>query len=87
MKSHVKAIMKAKGMTIRAMMEATGLANKTILGARRNSDDFEMGLAKEDDPTICSCTVGTLSKIAGALGVSAHDLFDDDQVPSEFNLK
>ena len=77
MESHVRKIMKAKGMTIRSMMEVTGLANKTILSARRSSYDFERGLAKDSDPTICSCTVGTLSKIADALGVSVHDLFDD----------
>lgn len=77
MKSFVKPIMKAKKVTIRALMDETGFANKTILSARRSTDDWKHDLAKETDPTICSCTLGTLDRIARALGVSIHDLFSD----------
>lgn len=72
MRTHVKKIMNAKGLTIRTLMSETGLSNQTILNARR---------CVEDDPqkkgNICNCTLGTLDRIAHALGVSVHDLFDD----------
>lgn len=72
MKSRVKEIMEAKGATIRTLMEQTGFANKTILSARRGTGDL-----KAENGNICKCTLGTLDRIAQALGVSVHDLFDD----------
>ncbi len=72
MKSNVRKIMEAKGITLRGLMEETGLANKTILSAR-----------KDDKQGICTCTLGTLDRIARALGVSPKDLFDD--ASSEIN--
>ena len=66
MKSNVRKIMEAKGVTLRALMEDTGFANKTILNSR-----------KDGKKGICTCTLGTLDRIAKALGVSPKDLFDD----------
>lgn len=77
MKSRVKELMKANGATFRTLMEESGLSNQTIINARRSSDDWKHGLCKEEDPTICSCSLGTLDRIASALGVSVHDLFSD----------
>ena len=65
MKSNVSSVMKEKKMTIRALEAASGVNNVTILRARK-------------DDMIEKCTLGTLGKIARALGVSVHDLFTDD---------
>lgn len=73
MKSNVRKIMEAKGVTLRALMEETGLANKTILSAR-----------KDDKQGICTCTLGTLDRIARALGVSPKDLFDDASSETDY---
>ena len=77
MRTYVKELMKAKKVTIRSLMDETGLSNQTILNARRNSDDWKRDLCKKEDPTICSCSLATLDRIAQALGVSVHDLFSD----------
>ena len=75
MKSNLKKIMSDKGVTLRGLRELTAQADDpdkpqavstaTIANAR-------------DDHGIRTCTVGTLERIARALGCSIHDLFDDD---------
>ncbi len=72
MHTHVKKLMEAKGITIRSLMMETGLSNQTILNARKCEKDDE-----KKTGNICNCTLGTLDRIARALGVSVHDLFDD----------
>ncbi|MDR2573152.1 MAG: helix-turn-helix transcriptional regulator [Desulfovibrio sp.] len=64
LKSNVKNIMEKQGMTIRAMIEKTGLADVTILRARRNQ--------------IAQCRLSTLGAIAKCLGCKIKDLFEED---------
>ena len=63
-KSNVRAIMEAKGYTLRKLEEKSGLNHVTILNAR-------------SDEKIQNCRLNTLQIIAGALGVSVKDLFDE----------
>ncbi len=78
MQTHVKKLMEAKGVTIRTLMLETGLSNQTILNARKcDKDDTKK------TGNVCNCTLGTLDRIAHALGVSVHDLFDDDPSQQE----
>lgn len=63
--SNVRKIMEEQGLTIRLLEEKTKLAQVTILRARKNEK-------------IGRCTLDTLVVLAHALGVSVHDLFDDD---------
>lgn len=63
--SHLEKIMQAKGTTIRKLGEDSGINNVTIMRARKND-------------MIERCTLGKLQQIAKALGVSVHDLFDED---------
>jgi transcriptional regulator with XRE-family HTH domain len=65
MKSNVEYIMKKKKITIRQLEHDSGLNNVTILRARK-------------DDMVERCTLGTLVKIADALGVPVYDLFDDE---------
>lgn len=62
--SNVKKLMENKGITIRAMIMATGLADVTILRARRDQ--------------IAQCKLATLETIAQCLGCKVKDLFDED---------
>ena len=62
--SRAKEIMESKKVTLRGMMEGTGLANETILRAR----------GKE----IRQCKLCTLEIIAEYLGVKTKDLYDED---------
>ncbi|MGX9366246.1 helix-turn-helix domain-containing protein [Desulfoplanes sp. PS50] len=64
MKSNLERIMKDKNMTIRALEQLSEVNNVTILKARK-------------DVEISRCTLATLEKLAMALDVSVHDLFDD----------
>ena len=61
--SNVKKIMESKGITIRGMVEKTGLADVTILRARK--------------PMIAKCRLETLEIIANCLGCKIKDLFDE----------
>jgi len=61
--SNLKAIMEAKGVSIRAMVEHTGLSNMTIQRARRK------GIAQS---RLC-----TLEVMADFLGCKVKDLFDE----------
>jgi DNA-binding Xre family transcriptional regulator len=56
--------MKDKNMTIRALEQLSDVNNVTILKARKDAE-------------ISRCTLATLEKLAMALDVSVHDLFDD----------
>lgn len=62
--SKVKDQMKDQGVTIRGLMERTGLSNETILRARSEK--------------IRLCRLETLAAIATALGVKTKDLYDED---------
>ena len=61
--SKVKQVMECKKVTVRGMMEHTGLANETILRARCE--------------LITQCRLETLERIAQCLGCKAKDLFDE----------
>jgi DNA-binding Xre family transcriptional regulator len=63
--SHLEKIMNGKGTTIRQLGEDSGLNNVTIMRARK-------------DDMIERCTLGKLRQISEALGVSIHDLFDEE---------
>ncbi len=66
MKSKVKNLMKDKGITLRELMQLTGLANKTVLAARSDRD-------------IRSCRLVTLEKIAQGLDCRIKDLFEEEK--------
>lgn len=61
--SNVKKIMETRKITIRALMEQTSLADKTILRARSRH--------------INECRLYTLEAIARALGCTTKDLYDE----------
>jgi len=61
--SNVRKIMEDKGVTIRDMVEKTGITDKTILRARCSR--------------INECRVYTLEAIANCLGCKVKDLFDE----------
>ncbi|GAB6113433.1 helix-turn-helix domain-containing protein [Desulfomicrobium salsuginis] len=61
--SNVKKIMDSKMLRIKPFAEQNGFSHITILAAR---DRIE------------TCKLGTLERLARALGVSVHDLFDDE---------
>ena len=63
-RSNVKKIMEEKGVTIRGMVEVTGLADVTILRARK--------------PMIAKCRLETLEIMANFLGCTIKDLFDEE---------
>ena len=62
--SNVKKIMEEKGVTIRALVERTRLADVTILRARREQ--------------IAQCKLETLETIAKSLECKVKDLFEED---------
>ena len=64
--SNVRKIMENKGITIREMVEQTGLADKTILRARCRQ--------------INQCRVYTLEMIADFLDCKVKDLFNETDV-------
>ena len=64
--SNVRKIMEKKGVTIREMVEQTGLADKTILRARCGQ--------------INQCRIYTLETIADFLDCKVKDLFDETDV-------
>jgi len=61
--SNVKKKMEEKGITIREMVEKTGLADVTILRSRRDQ--------------IVKCRLETLESIANCLGCRVKDLFEE----------
>ena len=62
--SNLKNIMEEKKITIRAMVQDTGLSDMTILRARRTH--------------IRQCRLCTLEVMAGYLGVKIKDLFVEE---------
>ena len=61
--SNVKKIMDSNSLRIKPFAEKNGFSHLTIIAARNR---------------IGTCKLATLDRIAHALGVSVHDLFDDD---------
>ena len=61
--SNVRKIMENQTITIRKMVEDTGIADKTILRARSEN--------------ITKCRMGTLEEIANYLNCAIKDLFDE----------
>ena len=64
MESNVKALMESCGMTVRDMVELTGLSSATVIKAR--------------DERISTCSLSSLEKIAGSLRVRVCDLLDEE---------
>ena len=62
--SNLAKIMEERKVSIRTMVEHTGLSNMTILKARRHK--------------ITQCRLCTLIVIAEYLGVGVKDLFDEE---------
>lgn len=63
-KSYVKKIMKDKQVTIRDIVEISGLSSATIHKARQ-------------DEGIAECRLSTLGKIGSALGVKTKRLYEE----------
>jgi DNA-binding Xre family transcriptional regulator len=61
--SNIRQIMENKKITVRRMMEVTGLANETVLRAR--------------GAQILQCHLETLERIALCLDCKVKDLFDE----------
>lgn len=62
-RSLVKEVMQEKGVTILALVEATGLSSRTVRNARSER--------------VLQCRLETLLTIANALGVRVKDLFEE----------
>uniref|UniRef100_I2PZD1 HTH cro/C1-type domain-containing protein n=1 Tax=Desulfovibrio sp. U5L TaxID=596152 RepID=I2PZD1_9BACT len=62
--SRVRQVMEAKGLTVREVVERTGLAKETINRARGQM--------------VGRCTLDTLVTVATALGVGVKDLFEEE---------
>ncbi len=61
--SKVPEMMKERGLTVRALVEQTGLSLQTLTNAR--------------DERIASCSLKTLAVIAVALSCKVKDMFDE----------
>ena len=66
--SNVKDIMEKKGVTLRGLVETSGVSKQTILNAR-------------SDEGIADCRLSTLGRVALALGVPVKKLFDGEYQP------
>lgn len=64
LRSNLKPLMERRGITLRQMVEDTGLAEMTIIRARRGQ--------------IGACRLDTLVSIASYLGCTVNDLFSQD---------
>lgn len=69
--SKVKKIMEEKGVTLKQLVQMTGLAEETIMRTRRGGGRKQLA----------SCQLMTLEIIAKALGVKIKDLFDEVDDP------
>jgi len=67
MQSKLSIFMADQKMTIRELVKKTGVSSATIQKAR--------------DSRIEQCRMGSLKKIADALGVSVLDLFEESDIP------
>ena len=65
LRSNLKPLMEQRGITLRQMVEDTGLAEMTIIRARRGQ--------------IGACRLDTLVSIAGYLGCTVNDLFSQEE--------
>lgn len=61
--SRVRDKMEQAGATVQSVADQTGLSPQTIMRAR--------------GPRVGTCTLNTLTTIAGALGVAVKDLFEE----------
>jgi DNA-binding Xre family transcriptional regulator len=68
--SNVKALMKKKKITVRGMVETTGISSATINRARQ-------------DEGIAECRLSTLGRIASSIGIPVKKLFDGEYEPGE----
>ena len=64
MKSNLSTLMNDQKITIRELVKKTGVSSATIQKAR--------------DERIEHCRMGSLKKIADALGVKVQELFEED---------
>ena len=63
-KSNIRDLMNKKDMTVRAMVEKTGMSSRTIQRAVK-------------DDSIETCELGTLARIGAALGVKTKRLYEE----------
>lgn len=63
-KSNIRELMDKKSMTVRDLCEKTGMSSRTLQRAVK-------------DDTIHSCELGTLARIASALGVKTKKLYEE----------
>ena len=65
LRSNLKLLMEQRGITLRQMVEDTGLAEMTLIRARRGQ--------------IGACRLDTLVSIASYLGCTVNDLFSQEE--------
>lgn len=63
-KSNIRDLMNKKDMTVRDMVEKTGMSSRTIQRAVK-------------DGSIETCELGTLARIGAALGVKTKRLYEE----------
>lgn len=63
-KSNIRDLMNKKNMTVRDMVEKTGMSSRTIQRAVK-------------DDSIETCELGTLARIGTALGVKTKRLYEE----------
>ena len=68
--SNVREMMTNKGKTVRDLVKETGMSSRTIQRA-------------VSDETIHKCELGTLGKIADALGVKTKRLYEEGEGEGE----
>ncbi|NCD09625.1 MAG: XRE family transcriptional regulator [Negativicutes bacterium] len=66
LRSNLRTVMEMRGVSFRNLERISGVSLRTIHKAR-----------KDGHGNIESCTLSTLSALAGALGVSVKDLFEE----------
>lgn len=66
MKSKVREMMEDRGITVRGLAESHSITLRTIMKAR-------------DTRHFRNCRIGTLEKIAHALGCKVKDLFEEEE--------
>ena len=65
LRSNLKPLMEQRGITLKRMVEDTGLAEMTVIRARRGQ--------------IAACRLDTLVSIASYLGCTVNDLFSEEE--------
>ena len=65
LRSNLKPLMEQRGITLKRMVEDTGLAEMTVIRARRGQ--------------ISACRLDTLVSIANYLGCTVNDLFSQEE--------